>query len=80
MAESNGASRYPQVPLGPVLTMFAVADVIAPDGKKLVALSVSTPLGTAVYFLDPDCAIQTGQNLRQFGRAAKSGLTLPPGA
>ena len=78
MNPPNGNGQaVPVVPPGQVPTIFAVADVVGPDGKHLVALQVSTPVGTAVYFLDPDCAIQTGQNLRQYGRAAKTGLTLP---
>jgi hypothetical protein len=55
----------------------AVSQAPGPDGRPFVVLSVSTPTGQAIYLLDPDCAITTGQNLRQAGRASKAGLVLP---
>lgn len=73
----NGNGQIPTVPIGLVPTIFAVSQAPGPDARPFVVLSVSTPTGQAVYLLDPDCAITTGQNLRHAGKASKAGLVLP---
>jgi hypothetical protein len=74
----NGqAQDIPHVPIGRVPTIFSVSQVPGPDGRPFVLLVVSTPVGQACYLLDPDCAIQTGQNLREAGKASKAGLIVP---
>lgn len=74
----NGqAQQIPQVPIGLVPSIFSVSQVPGPDGRPFVLLAVSTPVGQACYLLDPDCAITTGQNLRQAGKASQAGLILP---
>lgn len=63
------------VPLQPVPTLLTVGQCQGPQGA-MVMLQVATPAGVAVYFLNPDAAIQVGQTLRQCGKASKSGLVL----
>lgn len=76
--DSNGhAEDVPIVPIGLVPTILSVTQVSGADGRPLVLLGVSTPIGQACYLLDGDCAITTGQNLRQAGKASKAGLILP---
>jgi hypothetical protein len=74
----NGQGQeIPHVPIGRVPTILFVSQVPGPDGSPFVLLVVSTPVGQACYLLDPDCAIQTGQNLREAGKASKAGLIVP---
>lgn len=63
----------------PVPTQIAVQVVEGPAGK-LVAVSVRTPVGEAVYFLDEATALQLSIGLDGASRQARSGLTLPPQA
>ena len=77
MNPNGNGQEVPTVPIGLVPSIFAVGQTPGPDGRPFVMLSVSTPVGQAVYLLDPDCAITTGQNLRQAGKASKAGLILP---
>lgn len=65
------------VPIARVPSIFSVQQVPGPEGSPLVLLVVATPVGQACYVLDPDCAIQTGQNLREAGKASKAGLIVP---
>lgn len=74
----NGHGQdVPTVPIGLVPTIFSVSQVPGPEGRPFVLLAVSTPTGQACYLLDPDCAIGTGQNLREAGKASKAGLIIP---
>lgn len=74
----NGQGQaIPTVPIGQVPSLFAVGQAPGPDGRPLVMLAISTPVGQFVYLLDGDCAITTGQNLRQAGKATKAGFVLP---
>jgi hypothetical protein len=76
----DGQEGILTVPIGLVPTIYSVQQVQqvpGPEGKPLVLLVVSTPVGQACYLLDPDCAIQTGQNLREAGKASKAGLIVP---
>lgn len=77
-ANGNGQpAGIPSVPISHVPTILSVQQVPGPDGKPFVLLVVSTPVGQACHVLDPDCAIQTGQNLREAGKASKAGLIVP---
>jgi hypothetical protein len=60
----------------PVPTQVFVGQIRTPQGA-LVVLQVATPVGVAVYFLDPEAAIRIGQMLRQCGKASKAGIVLP---
>lgn len=71
----NGG-QPPGLAAQPVPTQVVVGQLQAPQGS-MVVLQVATPVGIAVYFLDPDAAIQIGQTLRQCGKASKAGLVLP---
>jgi hypothetical protein len=73
----NGEGAVPVVPIGRVPTIIVVQQVAAEDGTTAVLLIVSTPVGQACHVLDADVAIETGQNLRQAGKASKAGLIVP---
>lgn len=77
MNPNGNRQEIPHVPIGRVPTIFLVSQVPGPDGHPFVLLVVSTPLGQACHLLDPDTAIQTGQNLREAGKASKAGLIVP---
>jgi hypothetical protein len=71
--------EQPQMPVGPVPTMVNVAQAMAGDGQQLVMLTVSTPVGSAVYFLDGAAAVQIGNALCHAGKASAANLVLPNG-
>lgn len=67
----------PQVDPSPVPTAFSVGTVRADDGTPVVVLQVQTPVGNAVYFLDPGIAVGVGNALRAEGKAGVSRLAVP---
>jgi hypothetical protein len=76
MNGNGNGQDVPMIPIGKVPSLFIVQQVPGPEGPQ-VLLVVSTPTGQACYVLDPDCAIQTGQNLREAGLARLAGLIVP---
>lgn len=74
---NGGQGGILSVPIAHVPTIFSIQQVPGPEGSPFVLLVVSTPVGQACYVLDPDCAIQTGQHLREAGKASKAGLIVP---
>lgn len=75
---ANGrAPDAPEIPISPVPLTLTVGQVMVAGGKQLVILRVTSPMGTQVFFLDADCAIATGQHLRQAGKASRTGLIIP---
>lgn len=82
-----GVPPQPQVQPGmeliqPVPLMFTMWPVpnSGPQGETAIVMRVATPLGGLHFILSADEAIQIGGQLRQRGKAAKTGLTLPPNA
>lgn len=71
-----GMELIQPVPL--MFTMWPVPNS-GPAGETAIVMRVATPLGPLHFILAADEAIQIGGQLRQQGKAAKSGLTLPPG-
>ncbi len=68
---TNGHVEAVGVAPAPVPTTFGVGRVSAPDGP-LVLLQAQTPVGTAVYFLEPEAAVALARTLRAEGKAALS--------
>lgn len=64
------------VPVQPVPMSFKIAQAQMPDGRMSIVLSVSTPVGEAVYFLEADQAKTIGETLQKAASAASSGLML----
>lgn len=60
----------------PVRTMFVVGTMETPEGPRVV-LQAQTPVGVAVYFLEPAAAVQVGNHLRSEGKAGVSRLAVP---
>jgi hypothetical protein len=58
--------------------MFGVGQVPLNDGSTMVALSVMTPVGQSLFFLDPKRCTELGKELMRQGREALTGITLPP--
>lgn len=84
------SEQFPEVPANAVVTMEPLAlvqpsPVTALTGKaegptgKFVVNRMETVVGSFMFLLTPDQAIAHGEDLIQKGRAAKSGLDLPPG-
>ena len=71
------APEPPQVPPAPVPTAFSVGTVRADDGTLMVVLQAQTPVGMAIYFLEPGVAVQVGNALRAEGKAGVSRLAVP---
>lgn len=83
MTATDPGSQPAMVPPGPVPTAFNVGQVEAPDGRMVVALLISTPLGMTNLFLDPGVARKLGVELQRVGSASASNLLVPgpgPGA
>lgn len=72
-----GPAPQQAIPVAPVATQLTVGQALGPDGRPLVVLQVTTPVGLACYFLDADCAVAVGGHLQHAGRVAKAGLILP---
>jgi hypothetical protein len=78
-ATPGGLPNLPTQATGPVPTLVSMAQC-EHAGESLVLLFVSTPAGVGVYYLDPDAAMQIGQQLLKMGRIAKSGLVVADGS
>ncbi len=81
MADVETEPDRPGVRPEPVPTAFGVATAATEDGRALIVLQAQTPVGLAVYFLEPGAAIQIGNALRAEGKAAAaplSKLAVPP--
>lgn len=61
----------------PVPAAFGVAAAPTTDGGSLIVLQAQTPVGTAIYFLEPAAAVQVGNALRAAGKAGLSRLATP---
>lgn len=53
-----------QVAIAPVQTEIVIARLTM-EGKALVGIQVTTPLGVAFYFLDPEQAKTVGETLQR---------------
>lgn len=69
----------PQIAVTPVRTQITVGTVPSTAGA-VVFLRTDTATGTHVVFLAATDAIEVAAQLRYHGKAAKSGLALPPSA
>lgn len=77
----NGQQQVAVTPLMllqpcPVIPATGVAS--GSDGKQYVIDRYETPVGSFGVLLDPDTAIAHGEELIRRGKAAGTGLTLPP--
>lgn len=61
----------------PVPTTFNVMQVMTNDGKTLAQLTVHTPSGSHVSFLDSEVAKAVGEALIQIAGMSAAGLLLP---
>lgn len=61
----------------PVPTTFNVAQVQTTDGKMLAQLTMHTPTGTHVVFLDSVVAKAVGEALTQIASLSATGLLMP---
>lgn len=64
-------------PVAPVTTMVQVTQVKI-GARDWIMLQVATPVGLAVYFLEPKAARELATGLELLGAAAESGLILAP--
>ena len=62
-------TNTPQVQPTPVPTAFTTGTLRADDGRAWIVLQVETPVGIAMYFLEPAAAVQVGNALRSEGKA-----------
>lgn len=69
----------PQIQPQPLPTVIGVTQAPAADGSTFVVLQFQTALGVHVFFLDAEAACRVGGQIRQAGRTARVGLTLPHG-
>lgn len=79
--EMNGQQPVAMDPLAllqpcPIQPMTGVGT--DPMGKQFVIDRYETPVGSFAFLLDPKTAIAHGEDLIRRGKAADSGLTLPP--
>lgn len=65
------------VPFGPVPMSWNVSQAQTNEGQQLVVVSVMTPEGDKVFFLQPPIAKQIGDAILKMSSAADSGLILP---
>lgn len=61
----------------PVPTTFNIAQVMTNDGKILAQLTMSSPTGIHVVFLDSVVAKAVGEALTTIGAMSASGLLTP---
>lgn len=73
-----GVPVEPLMLLQPCPVLPATGQVTGPDGKTYVLDRYETPVGSFAVLLTPQEAIDHGQALVQRGKAASSGLALPP--
>lgn len=66
-----------EVPTAPVRTQITVGTLPSSAGQ-IVFLRTDTATGTHVVFLAPPDALAAAAQLRYHGKAARSGLVLPP--
>lgn len=63
----------------PVPTQFTTGTLPTVDGRSWVVLQVETPVGVAMYFLEPGAAVAVGNALRNEGKkGVGSKLAVPP--
>lgn len=72
-----GMEMIQPVPMS--FTMWPVPNS-GPAGETAVVMRIASVHGPLHFILSDDEAIQVGGRLRQLGKAAKTGLTLPPNA
>lgn len=78
MAAEAPTQQIPAVQPQPVPTSFNVAQVINnTTGDILAQISISTPTGTFVVFLDPASTRAVGQALVKIGDISATGLIIP---
>lgn len=65
------------VPFGPVPMSWNVSQAQTNEGQQLVVVSVMTPEGDKVFFLQPSVAKQIGDAILKMSSASDSGLILP---
>jgi hypothetical protein len=70
----------PMVDIYPVPALLLPTVARMPDGKSLVLVVASTPLGPAHYFLEPELADATADMLKETARVAKTGIVIPNAA
>lgn len=66
------ASVTPQ----PVPTAVQLASTRSVNGDKFVIITLTTPVGQNIYFLDPDSAEKIGEGLKETARLARTGLEI----
>lgn len=65
------------VPYGPVPMSWNVSQAQTNEGQPLVVISIMTPEGDKIFFLQPSIAKQIGEAVLKMSSAADSGLILP---
>lgn len=65
------------VPYGPVPMSWNVSQAQTNEGQPLVVISIMSPEGDKIFFLQPSIAKQIGEAVLKMSSAADSGLILP---
>lgn len=60
----------------PVPTSIQLASVRSVDGRSLVMLTLSTPVGQNVFFFDAESAERIGDGIKETARLARTGLEI----
>lgn len=76
-ATQEPAAPARPVPFGPVPMSWNVSQAQTNEGQPLVVVSVMTPEGDKVFFLQPSIAKQIGDAILKMSSASDSGLILP---
>lgn len=80
LAQNAPIMMEPLALLQPAPIQPLTGDAMAPDGKQYVLDRYETPVGSFMFLLTPEQAIEHGEALARRGRAVSSGLVLPPNA
>lgn len=66
----------PAIPPQPVPTAVQLSTVQSPSGEKFVVISITTPVGQSIYFIDPESADKMADGLKETSRLSRTGLEI----
>ena len=65
-----------RVPIQPVPTVIDLDILTGPDGRQNVGMRIQDPGGIKIVMLNPEAAKELGENLKNVGVRAATGLTV----
>lgn len=66
----------PAVTPQPVPTAIQLASSRDGNGNKFVVVTITTPVGQNIYFLDPESAERVAEGIKETARLARTGLEI----